>query len=68
MTSPSARPRCAASWYRITSSKAWPRIAVWSRMSESRRSPAPLMTTERLLAGMVSTADTSAFIASVLWP
>ena len=65
-TSPSARPRCAASWYRITSSKAAPRIRVWPRRSSSRRSPAPLMTTERVRDCIVETACTSACIASGL--
>ena len=45
---------------------ALPRMAVCSRMSSSRRSPAPLMTTERRLAGMPSTAETSARMASGL--
>jgi hypothetical protein len=68
ITSPSARPRWAASWYRITSSNAAPRITVCSRMSSSRRSPAPLMTTLRRLPGRASTACTRARMASGLWP
>src|SRR3990167_69878 len=44
----------------MTSSKASPRISDCWRMSSSRRSPAPLMTTERRTAGMVSIALTSA--------
>src|SRR3989344_5711704 len=68
ITSPSARPRWAASWYRITSSNAAPRITVWSRISSSRRSPAPLITTLRRLAGRASTAPTRARMASGLWP
>ena len=58
----------ALTYMRQTSSNAAPRISVWRRRSMSRRSPAPLMTTLRRLAGIVSTASTSASIASGLWP
>ena len=51
-TSPSERPRWHWSSYSSTSSNALPRMRVWSRMSSSRRSPAPQITTERRLAGM----------------
>src|SRR6218665_836553 len=67
ITSPSLRPRWAASWYRMTSSNAAPKIALCWRMSSSRRSPAALITTLRRLpdaASMASTALASARIAA----
>jgi hypothetical protein len=50
------------------SSKAAPRMTVCSRMSSSRRSPAPLITTERRWPAVRPRPATRARMASGLWP